>query len=85
MVKITGATVVLRSGTPINGDCYGNNAAIICPKCNEHPVLISTGPVGSKGNDKSNPSTCYCGASIWLDPPANALSQPLNTITIDYK
>ena len=85
MAKLTGAVVKLKSGDPVKADCHGNNAAITCPVCLENPVLITTGPIGPRGNHHKNPVICSCGASIWMDPPADALKDPIKLITIDKK
>lgn len=84
MAKITGATVRLKSGDPVKADCYGNNAAIICPVCGKNPVLIIARP-DQKGSCKQKPAVCDCGTNIWFDPPADALVEPIKVVTLDTK
>lgn len=84
MAKVTGAKVKLKTGDPVKADCHGNNAAIICPACRENPVLITARP-DQKGSSKQKPTVCSCGANIWMDPPADVLTEPVKEITISCK
>lgn len=50
----------------LRADCYGNNAAIECPRCLSYPVLLIALP-NQRGSSSSNPAVCrHCGAKIYI-------------------
>jgi hypothetical protein len=75
MATITDAVVRVReTGQGIRADCFGNNAAIECPKC-YYPVLLIARP-DQRGSAANNPGICrHCGCRVWVldDTTPNAL------------
>lgn len=65
MAKITDAVVTL-DGHPIAADCRGNNAAILCPRCNKRPLLLTAMP-NHQGSDQEHPVKCPdCHTAVWM-------------------
>lgn len=66
MSIITNAVVLDQDNRKIVSDCFGNNAAIKCPKCQNYPVLLIARP-NQRGSNSENPSICQsCGAHIFI-------------------
>jgi hypothetical protein len=67
MPTITDAVVrMVGTGQVLRSDCFGNNAAVECPKCLSYPVLIIARP-NQRGSSPANPSRCRrCGCSVFI-------------------
>ena len=68
MATITGATVVDQQGSPIEADCHGNNAAILCPRCRARALLLIARPA-QRGSGPAKPVPCPnrdCKTEVWL-------------------
>lgn len=67
MATITGAKVRLQStGKPVVADCFGNNAAILCPSCERRPILLIARP-SHRGSSVLYLSVCEgCDAGIHI-------------------
>jgi hypothetical protein len=83
MAIISDAIVVLPGGTQLSADCWGNNLAVLCPKCRERPVLLTARP-GWRGSSAENPSVCGCGARIWMISPT-APGIPVHRVLIEFE
>jgi hypothetical protein len=50
----------------LQADCFGNNAAVECPRCLSYPVLLIARP-NQRGSSRANPATCHhCGARVYI-------------------
>lgn len=73
MATISGATVTLQStGGAVRADCFGNNAAVLCPGCSG-PILLIARP-NQRGSDAQHPVPCpACTRATFIatqfDPP----------------
>lgn len=67
MPSITDAVVRMAgSGQVLRSDCFGNNAAVECPKCLNYPVLVIARPT-QRGSSAANPGRCRrCGCGIYI-------------------
>lgn len=66
MSTITNAVVIDQNNQTVISDCFGNNAAIECPKCRNYPVLLIARQY-QKGSSSENPGVCrHCGANIFI-------------------
>ena len=81
MATITAASVVTANGTQVLAHPHGNNAAIICPKCGRHPVLLIARE-NQVGSDKKHPSKCGgCQAEVWI---TSVLTDRLQQVVVDF-
>lgn len=73
MPSITDAVVrMLGTGQVLRSDCFGNNAAVECPKCLGYPVLLIARP-NQRGSSPTNPGRCRrCGCSVFIVDDLNA-------------
>jgi len=80
---ITGAVVqVAGTGEEVSSDCFGNNAAIECPSCHAHPVLLIARP-HQRGSSSSKPAECRkCGARIYIAEDLGAGSMEIKILKI---
>jgi hypothetical protein len=64
---ITNAAVrIAETGQVLRADCFGNNAAIECPKCCAYPVLLIARP-NQRGSSVANPGVCrHCGCRTYI-------------------
>lgn len=66
MTKITNAKVQLENGVVVKSDTYGNNFTILCPNCNQFPILF-VARKNQKGSNTNNPSICQnCQSSYYI-------------------
>jgi hypothetical protein len=67
MPSITDAAVrMLGTGQVLRSDCFGNNAAVECPKCLSYPVLIIA-VRNQRGSSPVNPGRCRrCGCGVFI-------------------
>ncbi len=67
MATITGATVTQHgTGAAVLADCFGNNAAIECPGCHKHPILLTARP-NQRGSDDQHKVQCPgCQRASWM-------------------
>lgn len=67
MATITDATVRLEeSGQVLRSDCFGNNAAIECPRCLKYPLLL-VARTNQRGNSRTKPGICrHCGSRVYI-------------------
>jgi hypothetical protein len=66
MTKITNAKVQLENGQEISADAHGNNFAIICPNCNQFPILFVV-LKNQKGSSINNPAVCKnCKSTYYI-------------------
>ena len=67
MATITNATVRLEeAGQMLRSDCFGNNAAIECPRCLSYPVLLVALP-NQRGSSNTNPGICrHCASRVYI-------------------
>jgi hypothetical protein len=50
----------------MRADCFGNNAAVECPRCLEYPVLLVALP-NQHGASQTNPGVCrHCGCQLFI-------------------
>ncbi len=82
MATVTGATVVTRTGASVLAHAFGNNIAVICPKCGKHPILL-VARTNQRGSDAAHPSQCGgCQARVWM---ISSVSGTLTAVTIDFR
>ena len=66
MTKITNAEVQLENGQVIKSDTHGNNFAILCPNCNQFPILF-VALKNQKGSSIHNPAVCKnCNSTYYI-------------------
>jgi len=67
MATITDAAVrVKATGQTLRSDCFGNNAAIECPKCLAYLVLLIAWE-NQRGASLENPGVCrHCGCRVYI-------------------
>ncbi len=65
MATITSAAVVGQNGNAVPADCFGNNAAILCPGCKSVPLLLIARP-NQRGSNKEHNVTSKCGMKVWM-------------------
>lgn len=66
MTKITNAKVQLELGQVVKSDAHGNNFAIICPNCNQSPILF-VALKNQKGSSIHNPAVCKnCNSAYYI-------------------
>lgn len=66
MPKITNAKVQLENGQVVESDTHGNNFAILCPNCNQFPILFIARK-NQKGSCINNPAVCkHCNSSYYI-------------------
>ncbi len=81
MATITNAVVrIQESGQSLRSDCFGNNAAIECPRCLRYPVLLVARP-NQRGSSADNPGVCrHCGCSVYITE--DVAQEQLDTFTV---
>ena len=84
MVKISHSKIKTKSGEVVIADCWGNNAAMLCPVCKKNPILLIARP-NQRGSEKSKASVCDCGAKIWMDPPADSYGDETEIVTVNFQ
>ena len=66
MSKVTNAKIQLENGQVIKSDAHGNNFAIICPNCNQFPILF-VALKNQKGTSINNPAVCKnCNSTYYI-------------------
>lgn len=66
MTTVTGFQAVTESGTAVQADAFGNNAAFVCINC--HAPLLAIVREGQRGSSPTRPVTCRnCVTSFWLE------------------
>jgi hypothetical protein len=66
MTKITNANIQLETGQVITSDAHGNNFAILCPNCNQFPILF-VALKNQKGSSINNPAVCKnCNSTYYI-------------------
>lgn len=82
MPSITDAVVrMLGTGQVLRSDCFGNNAAVECPKCLSYPVLIIA-VRNQRGSSPVNPGRCRrCGCGVFIVDDLNV--DRLDVIDLD--
>jgi hypothetical protein len=66
MATITGFQAVASSGTPVQVDAFGNNAAFACIGC--HAPLLAILRDHQRGSSPAKPVVCRgCGKAWWLE------------------
>jgi len=85
MAIITNAVVVVdQNGQSVLSDCFGNNAAIECPKCRNYPVLLIARD-SQRGSNENNPSICrHCGAKVSIVNENLRENEVINVLRIRY-
>lgn len=66
MTKITNSKVQLENGQAVKSDTHGNNFAILCPDCNQFPILF-VARKNQKGSSIDNPAVCkHCNSIYYI-------------------
>lgn len=82
MTKITNAKVQLENGQVIKSDTHGNNFAILCPNCNQFPILF-VALINQKGTSINNPAVCKnCNNSYYIK--SNLVNEALSEVIIKH-
>jgi hypothetical protein len=67
MPSVSDAVVrVKKTGQVLRADCFGNNAAVECPRCFSYPILLIA-LRDQRGSHAGNPSECrHCGCKVFI-------------------
>ena len=85
MARITDALVIALNRQTLRADCFGNNAAVECPRCLSYPVLIIARP-NQRGSSAQNPSICrHCKARLYITNDLSQRTLRVVNLAVEYE